>query len=85
MIFILVPHNRTCCIPGMTLSEWLKSNNVTQVEFARRIGISQSNVSRFCGDNPRWPSRADMQKIYAETDRAVTPLDFLFPNNGEQI
>lgn len=59
----------------MTLSEYLKTTNLSQAEFGLRIGADQSTVSRYLRGRrrPRW----DALRVIAEaTGGQVTPADF---------
>jgi 3,4-dihydroxy 2-butanone 4-phosphate synthase/GTP cyclohydrolase II len=61
----------------MKLDDWLKLNNVSRSDFARRIGMSKGSVSQFCNQDKAWVSREAAQQILRETGGAVTPNDFL--------
>jgi transcriptional regulator with XRE-family HTH domain len=66
----------------MTLREYLDSNKLRQVDFARRLGIGQGHVSHLL--NGRGPPGAElMRRIYWATEGAVTPNDFLLPRPKE--
>lgn len=62
--------------PGMNLADWLKSNRVTRVAFAARIGVSPSYVTGLCS-GAYWPGREVIKRITQETNGAVTANDFL--------
>src|ERR1700691_9875 len=53
----------------MKLGDWLKRNQMSRTDFARRIGVSPGAVT--------WISREPAERIVAETQGAVTPNDFL--------
>ena len=61
----------------MKLDDWLKRNNFTRTDFARRTGLSKGSVSQICNQNTAWVSRETAQLIMRETGGAVTPNDFL--------
>lgn len=37
----------------VTLANYLKSKNETQAHFAARVGMTQGNVAKLCGENPK--------------------------------
>jgi 3,4-dihydroxy 2-butanone 4-phosphate synthase/GTP cyclohydrolase II len=59
------------------LGDWLKRNQVTRTDFARRIGVSPGAVTLICREHGSWLSRETAERIVAETQGAVTPNDFL--------
>jgi 3,4-dihydroxy 2-butanone 4-phosphate synthase/GTP cyclohydrolase II len=61
----------------MKLGDWLKRNQVTRSDFARRIGVSPGAVTLICREHGSWLSRETAERIVAETQGAVTPNDFL--------
>jgi 3,4-dihydroxy 2-butanone 4-phosphate synthase / GTP cyclohydrolase II len=61
----------------MKLGDWLKRNQVTRADFARRIGVSPGAVTLICREHGSWLSRETAARIVAETLGAVTPNDFL--------
>src|SRR5271167_4180984 len=61
----------------MKLGDWLKRNQVTRADFARRIGVSPGAVTLICREHGSWLSRETAERIVAETQGAVTPNDFL--------
>ena len=61
----------------MKLDDWLKQNNVSRAEFARRTGLSKGSISQFCNQESAWVSRETAEQILRETGGAVTPNDFL--------
>ena len=63
----------------MELGDWLKRNEVTRADFARRIGLSPGAVTQICREHGSWLSRETAERIVAETQGAVTPNDFLDP------
>src|SRR4029077_13047274 len=61
----------------MKLGDWLKRNQISRTDFARRIGISPGAVTLICREHGSWLSRETAERIVAETHGAVTPNDFL--------
>jgi 3,4-dihydroxy 2-butanone 4-phosphate synthase/GTP cyclohydrolase II len=64
----------------MKLDAWLKLKNVSRSDFARRIGVSKGAISQICNQENAWVSRETATHILRETQGAVTPIDFLAPN-----
>ena len=61
----------------MKLGDWLKRNQISRTDFARRIGVSPGAVTLICREHGSWLSRETAERIVAETQGAVTPNDFL--------
>ena len=61
---------------GMDLRTYLDREGMTVSEFARRVGISHSNVLRWMSGAYR-PSLAAMVAVEKETGGAVTARDFV--------
>ena len=61
----------------MKLGDWLKRNQISRTDFARRIGVSPGAVTLICREHGSWLSRETAERIIAETHGAVTPNDFL--------
>ena len=64
------------------LAQYLKSERMTQREFARRIGVTGAQINRYIKgvNRPTWRT---MPHIEAETEGFVTYRDFLdAPVNG---
>jgi 3,4-dihydroxy 2-butanone 4-phosphate synthase/GTP cyclohydrolase II len=61
----------------MKLGDWLKRNQISRTDFARRIGVSPGAVTLICREHGSWLSRETAERIVAETHGAVTPNDFL--------
>ena len=61
----------------MKLGDWLKRNQMSRTDFARRIGVSPGAVTLICREHGSWLSRETAERIVAETHGAVTPNDFL--------
>jgi len=59
----------------MTLSEYLKTNKISQARFARRCGITRSAVCHFIAGR-RYPSPEIMRRILLATNGEVKPNDF---------
>jgi 3,4-dihydroxy 2-butanone 4-phosphate synthase/GTP cyclohydrolase II len=72
---VLKPDSRYLAI--VKLGDWLKRNQVTRTDFARRIGVSPGAVTLICREHGSWLSRETAERIVAETLGAVTPNDFL--------
>ena len=60
----------------MRLEQYLSAHKLTQQEFASRVGITQSRVSRILSGSRGMPHRL-LQRIYEATEGAVTPNDWL--------
>jgi len=63
-------------ISGMTLSQYLRETGETGTQFAKRIGVAQATVHRYCS-GVRIPRPEILQRIQAETGGQVTPNDFI--------
>lgn len=59
----------------MKIRFYLKSNKITQAEFAALVGTSAQAISCFCLGQ-RIPRPDVMRKIFDATNGAVTPNDF---------
>lgn len=64
----------------MQLPEWLRQQNMTQMDFiaharAHDVGFSYFAVAKWC-NGQRIPRRTEMVNIFELTDGAVTPNDF---------
>lgn len=59
----------------MKIRSYLKSNKITQAEFAALVGTSAQAISCFCLGQ-RIPRPDVMRKIFDATNGAVTPNDF---------
>lgn len=60
----------------MKLRDWRKKHDLTMVQAAPRLGISQSSISRI-ETGEQWPDRETMQKIIEGTAGEVTADDFM--------
>ncbi|WP_028880691.1 helix-turn-helix domain-containing protein [Terasakiella pusilla] len=65
----------------MLLKAYLKKKKITMLEFAARIDVNVSTVSRICR-GVVVPSRSTMQRIFDETDGKVQPSDLVQFNQG---
>lgn len=60
----------------MILSDWLKRNELTRRDFAKRIGVSPIMITEYC-NGTAWPKRETMIAIARETNGEVTANDFM--------
>lgn len=60
----------------MQLSQWLKRENISRSEFARRIEVSPAAVTGWC-EGAFWINKDKAQRVFAETNGEVTPTDFM--------
>lgn len=60
----------------MKLNDYLALTKTTEAAFAQKVGVSQPHIGRL-RRGQCWPSRQVAQRIFDETDGAVTPDDFL--------
>jgi 3,4-dihydroxy 2-butanone 4-phosphate synthase / GTP cyclohydrolase II len=59
----------------MRLNDWLKTQGITRVAFARQIGVTHGAVCKWCaGRRPDWPQ---MLAIHDATGGMVQPNDWL--------
>jgi transcriptional regulator with XRE-family HTH domain len=58
----------------MTLSEYLAANNLTQTEFAARVGVKQATIARYARGE-RFPRLKHLAAIQKETGGTVTADD----------
>jgi transcriptional regulator with XRE-family HTH domain len=68
----------------MKLREWLAQNDITQTEFAKKVGVSPSRITHFCKDGivldgrgrpASVPSHETALAILRATGGAVTPAE----------
>lgn len=52
---------------------WLRDNDVSRSEFARRIDVTSSYITQLCRDTPPWPGREIARRIAVATGGAVRP------------
>lgn len=75
---ILAPSIRRAYGAPMKLADWLEWKAVDQTEFASRIGVTQSTVSRYVS-GALSPKPAVVRKILEQTGGEVRPIDLLPP------
>lgn len=68
----------------MTLGDFLTQTGLSQIEFARRIGVNQQSVNRYVR-GARVPNAAISLRIMAETHGRVTPTDFVVVANEAKL
>lgn len=59
----------------MKLSKYLKSQHISETEFAKTLGVLQATVNRYCRGK-RVPGPKVMRKIFTVTHGAVSANDF---------
>jgi transcriptional regulator with XRE-family HTH domain len=59
----------------MTLNDYLDRYGLKQAAFAKRVGVSQAAICRYC--NGRRPASAQIDAIMKATGGAVTANDFV--------
>jgi 3,4-dihydroxy 2-butanone 4-phosphate synthase/GTP cyclohydrolase II len=59
----------------MTLSEWLKANEIRRMDFAKMLGVSKGYITQLC-EGAR-PSMSVAERICRVTKGDVTPNDFM--------
>lgn len=59
----------------MTLTDYLKREALTDQQFADRVGVDRSTITRIRAG--QFPSRKTLEAISATTNGAVTANDFL--------
>lgn len=62
----------------MKLADFLRTKEIKAADFARQIGVSRQNVSRWALGNVI-PRPDEMRRIIEATDGEVTPNDFFAP------
>src|ERR1700730_6844335 len=70
--------------PHMKLSDYLSSSDLSERDFAARLGVTAKAVSHWVGGF-RTPRPEQMQKIRDATGGVVTPNDFLEPGATKEI
>lgn len=60
----------------MKLTDYLRDTGETGTQFAKRIGVAQATVHRYCS-GVRIPRPEILQRIQVETGGQVTPNDFI--------
>ena len=61
--------------------EYLFKKRITQVDFAKRLGISRGHLSQILHGS-KHPSRKLAKKIEEETEGKVTAVELLLPENS---
>lgn len=71
-------YRHTVLLAAMEISEFCKRENMTQEQFAKRVGVSRG---RLCGValGSQIPSFQLIWRIYVATGKAVTPNDVFAP------
>jgi DNA-binding transcriptional regulator YdaS (Cro superfamily) len=59
----------------MTLNDYLERYGIKQAAFAKRVGVSQAAICRYC--NGRRPASAQIDAIMIATGGAVSANDFV--------
>ena len=59
-----------------SLADWLRSRDITDADFAARIGVSRGTVGRYCRGE-RFSDPQTLLRIRAQTEGAVTADDML--------
>jgi|GEM_PF-4652095 len=67
----------------MTLHDYLISHRMSQAAFAKRIGVTQGAVSRYCAG--RVPSSPQLIQIARVTKGEVGLADFALPMAAEVV
>jgi lambda repressor-like predicted transcriptional regulator len=69
----------------MDLRSYLEKRGISHRDFAARIGVNQSTVTRLCAVDPPWPSRDLVEAIARETNGKVTADAFYTkPHRGKE-
>lgn len=63
--------------------EYLFKKRITQVDFAKRLGISRGHLGQILYGT-KHPSRKLAKKIEEETEGKVTAVELLFPENFKE-
>ena len=63
----------------MKLADWLSENSIRPTEFAARLGVPVSTVTRWARDE-RMPRLDAVARIQELTNGEVTAVDFLPPS-----
>jgi transcriptional regulator with XRE-family HTH domain len=61
--------------------EYLFKKRITQIEFAKRLGISRGHLGQIL-HGTKHPSRKLAKKIEEETEGKVTAVELLFPEQS---
>lgn len=60
----------------MQLSDWLGRNKIKRSDFAARVGVTPQTITGWCNGD-FWIGKGAAQRVFDETNGAVTPNDFL--------
>ena len=63
----------------MTLDDWLRTQGITDAEFARRSGVRHKQLVGKYRKRRQIPGLANMRRIHEATDGAVSANDFFMP------
>lgn len=64
----------------MDFREFLFKKGITQVQFAKQLGISRGHLNQIL-HKTKHPSRKLAKEIEAQTEGKVTAMELLFPEN----
>ena len=67
----------------MNLREYLFKKRITQIDFAKRLGISRGHLGQIL-HSTKHPSRKLAKKIEEETEGKVTAAELLLPENFKE-
>ena len=67
----------------MNLREYLFKKRITQVDFAKRLGISRGHLGQIL-HGTKHPSRKLAKKIEEETEGKVTAVELLLPEKFQR-
>ena len=67
----------------MDFREYLFKKRITQVEFAKKLGISRGHLGQIL-HGAKHPSRNLAKKIEEETEGKVTAIELLFPKKSSK-
>lgn len=67
----------------MNIRDYLFKKRITQVDFAKRLGISRGHLGQIL-HGTKHPSRKLAKKIEAETEGKVTAVELLFPEQSSK-
>lgn len=67
----------------MNFREYLFKKQITQIDFAKRLGISRGHLGQIL-HGTKHPSRKLAKKIEEETEWKVTAAELLFPEQSEK-
>jgi len=66
----------------LNLREYLFRKRITQIDFARRLGISRGHLGQILHGS-KHPSRKLAKKIEEETEGKVTAIELIFPETNK--